>query len=65
MYGKAAGYSDNSFTAPTYLKKEGLAYAKLGKSKEAAVVLQKLVDLYPGSIEAQDALKFLGAEEQK
>lgn len=65
LYKKAVASSDNSFTAPIYLKKEGLAYSKLGKTKEAMAAFQKVVDLYPGSIEAQDAFKFLGAEEQK
>jgi tetratricopeptide (TPR) repeat protein len=65
LYKKAVEISDNSFTAPIYLKKEGLAYDKLGKTAEAIAALQKIVDLYPASMEAQDAFKFMGAEEQK
>lgn len=65
MYKKAVEASDNLLTAPMYLNKEGLAYAKLGKVKESQEAFQKIVDLYPGSVEGQNALKYLGAEEQK
>ena len=65
MYAKAVEASDNDLTAPMYLNKEGLAYAKLGKVQESEAAFQKILDLYPGSIEAQDAVKYLGAEQQK
>lgn len=65
LYNKAVDASNNDFTAPTYLKKLGLAYNKLGKPEEAVAAFQKIADLYPSSMEGRDIAKFIGAEQQK
>ncbi len=65
LYGKAVEASDNDFTAPTYLKKQGLAYGKLGKKDEAIAAFRKVEELYPASVEGRDIAKFIGAEQQK
>ena len=64
-YMNAAKESDNSFTAPYYLKKAGLVYAKLGKNKEALEAFQSISDNYSSSMEARDIAKFIGQIEQK
>ncbi len=65
LYGKAVEVSDNDFTAPMYLKKQGLAYSKLGKTQEAVAAFKKITDFYPASVEDRDVPKLIGAEQQK
>ena len=40
--------------------KIGLIYAKLGKQKDSRIVLERVVDQFPNSSEAEVALKYLG-----
>lgn len=65
FYGKAVDASKNEFTAPTYLKKQGLAYNKLGSTDKALEAFRRIADFYPGSVEARDIAKFIGIGEQK
>ena len=64
-YMEAVGISDNTFTAPYYLKKAGLVYAKLNQYKEAMNAFQSIADNFPSSMEARDIDKFIGQIEQK
>lgn len=64
MYSKAIRVSDNSFTAPYYLKKMGLAYIADGKSAQAAEAFQRILDEFPSSMEARDVEKYLGVASQ-
>ena len=63
-YEKAVGAGENSLTTPLYLKKLGLAYLKLGKGAKAEDAFQRVIDEYPTSAEAREALKYLGAAQQ-
>lgn len=65
LYTEAIAASDNSFTAPVYLKKLGLVYDKLGKQADARATFQRIADDYATSMEARDAQKYIGVEEQK
>lgn len=65
LYGKAVEASDNNFTAPTFLKKQGLAYSRLGNRDAALSAFQKIEDFYPASVEGRDIDKYIGAEQQK
>lgn len=64
MYAKAIEVSDNSFTAPYYLKKMGLAYMEEGKADDATAAFQRVIDEFPSSMEARDVEKFMGAAGQ-
>jgi tetratricopeptide (TPR) repeat protein len=52
QYKKAAGKSDNSFTAPLFLKKLGLVYEAQNDYKSALENYQKIKKDYPQSYEA-------------
>lgn len=62
FYEKAVKASDNSYTAPLYLRKQGTVLKAQGKEKEAAALFQKILNAYPASAEAREAEKFIGAE---
>lgn len=62
FYHKAVKASDNLYTAPLYLRKAGLALQAQGKNDEAVVLFEKILALYPSSIEAREAEKLIGAE---
>lgn len=64
MYKKAVSESDNSLTAPMYLKKMGLAYEALGNYAEALAAYKTIEDKYPTSMEGRDITKYIGAVEQ-
>lgn len=64
MYEKAAAESDNSVTAPYYLKKSGLVYEKLGNTAKALETYKKISTDYSGSLEARDVEKYIGRIEQ-
>jgi tetratricopeptide (TPR) repeat protein len=64
MYKKAVAQSDNSLTAPMYLKKMGLAYEALGNYTEAIAAYKTIEEQYPASMEGRDIAKFIGAAEQ-
>ncbi len=65
FYMEAASISDNTFSAPYYLKKAGLVYANLNQYKEALEAFQTIADNFPSSMEARDIDKFIGQIEQK
>lgn len=62
FYEKAVKASDNSYTAPLYLRKQGIALQALGKEKEAAALYQQILNNYPASSEAREVEKLIGAE---
>lgn len=63
FFDKAVNASDNSYTAPLYLYKKGLALKALNKSDEAVKVFNKILNDYPASPNAMDAQKLIGSEE--
>lgn len=64
LYKKAVKASDNSYTAPLFLRKQGLALQALGKNKEAAEAYQTILTTYPASAEAREAEKLIGSLEE-
>jgi tetratricopeptide (TPR) repeat protein len=64
-YRKAVELSDNALTAPTYLKKLGLALEATGNYAEAVKTYRRVANEYPTSLEARDIEKFASAAEQK
>lgn len=58
-FNKAIAHSDNSFTAPIYLRKAALIYAEMENYAKAADYLQQIVDDYPKSTEAREVKKEL------
>lgn len=65
MYEQAVSISDNSVTAPYYLKKAGLVYEKLGDNSKALETYRKISIDYAGSLEARDVEKYIGRMEQQ
>ncbi|MDR0511392.1 MAG: tetratricopeptide repeat protein [Rikenellaceae bacterium] len=63
-YERAATAADNSFTAPYYLKKAGLAYEKLGDDAKAKAAFERIRDSYPSSMEAYEIEKYIGEASQ-
>lgn len=63
LFAKAVKASDNSYTAPLYLRKQGLALQALGKHNEAVAAFRTILTNYPSSSEARDAEKLIGAQE--
>lgn len=63
FFEKAVKASDNSYTAPLYMRKQGVALQALGKTEEAAAVFQKLLNTYPASADAAEVQKLIGPEE--
>ena len=59
FFKKAVAASENSFTAPYYLYKQGLALAAVGKAEEAKACYKAIAEKYPSSVEARDAEKLL------
>ena len=59
FFKKAVAASENSFTAPYYLYKQGLALAAAGKAEEAKTCYKAIAEKYPSSVEARDAEKLL------
>ena len=64
MYDKAVSASDNTLTAPYYLKKAGMAYEQLGDNAKALKAYKKVASDYPTSLEARDIQKYVGYLEQ-
>ena len=62
FYEKAVKASDNSYTTPLYLRKQGLALKALGKEKDATALFQHILNNYPASAEAREVEKLIGAE---
>ena len=59
LFAKAVKASENDFTAPLYLYKQGLALAAAGKAEEAKACYKAISEQYPNSVEARDAEKLL------
>ena len=59
LFAKAVKASENNFTAPLYLYKQGLALAAAGKAEEAKACYKVISEQYPNSVEARDAEKLL------
>lgn len=63
FYQKAVKASENSYTAPLYMRKQGLALLAQGKTEEATAVFHKLLSTYPASSDAVEVQKLIGSEE--
>ncbi|MDL2320444.1 tetratricopeptide repeat protein [Alistipes sp. OttesenSCG-928-B03] len=61
MYRKAVKEGNDMFSSPLYLKKIGLILIEQGKGKEAEEAFQQILDMYPSSMEAREAEKYIGA----
>ena len=59
LFAKAVKASENNFTTPLYLYKQGLALAAAGKAEEAKACYKAITEQYPNSVEARDAEKLL------
>ena len=59
FFKKAVAASENNFTAPLYLYKQGLALAADGNVEAAKACYTTLTEKYPNSAEARDAEKML------
>ena len=59
FFAKAVKASDNNYTAPLYLYKQGLALAAAGKAEEAKACYKAITEKYPNTMEARDAEKLL------
>ena len=64
FYKKAVEVSENSLTAPFYMKKLGLVYEKQGDNAKALDVYKEIQASYGSSMEARDIQKFIGRLEQ-
>lgn len=60
FYDKAVKAADNNLTAPTYLRKAGLAAQAQGNREQAATYFEEILTSYPASMEAREAEKLLG-----
>lgn len=63
FYVDAVDMSDNMLTAPTYLRKAGLAETALGNKEAANNYFQKILNLYPSSFDAREAEKLIGSNQ--
>ena len=61
LYRKAVAASDNSLTAPCYLKKLGQVEVALGNNEAALAAFQRIANEYGSSLEARDIDAFIGA----
>lgn len=64
-YQMAAKQSDNTDTAPTYLKKAAIVNYTLGKFNDALTLFQNIKNSYPASIHARDIDKYIALTQQK
>ena len=62
-YKKAAGYDDNKFTSPYFMKKTAFVYEQMGDYKTAAETYQKIQNDYPDSNEGREAPKYIARAE--
>lgn len=60
LYKKAVKASDNSLTAPVYLKKLGMVEEQLGNTETALEAYQRIADEYYTSLEARDIDTYIG-----
>jgi tetratricopeptide (TPR) repeat protein len=61
----AVDVSDNSLTAPLYLKKLGIALEATGDYAGAVAAYRRISDNFPTSLEARDIEKYASAAEQR
>ena len=59
FFTKAVKASENNYTTPLYLYKQGLALAAAGKVEEAKACYKAITEKYPNSAESRDAEKLL------
>ena len=59
LFAKAVKVSDNIYTTPLYLRKQGLALKALGRNEEAVKAFERILAEYPASIDAREAEKFI------
>ena len=59
FFAKAVKASDNNYTAPLYLYKQGLALAAAGKTEAAKACYKAVTEKYPNSAESREAEKQL------
>ena len=59
FFAKAVKASDNNYTAPLYLYKQGLALAAAGDAEGAKACYKTITEKYPNSAESRDAEKLL------
>ena len=59
FFAKAVKASENNYTAPLYLYKQGLALAAAGKAAEAKACYKAITEKYPNSMESREAEKML------
>ncbi|HEC41841.1 MAG TPA: tetratricopeptide repeat protein [Bacteroides sp.] len=58
-YIKAAGISDNNFTAPMYLMKAGLVYENLGEFEKALDLYEEILENYPDYSRSNNIEKYI------
>ena len=59
FFKKAVAASENNYTAPLYLYKQGLALAAAGEVEAAKACYKSITEKYPNSSEAREAEKLL------
>ena len=59
FFAKAVKASENNYTTPTYLYKQGLALAAAGNIEAAKACYKTITEKYPNSTESRDAEKLL------
>ncbi len=60
LFTKAAELSSNTITAPLYLRKAAQAAGASGDNVSAEKLYNSIISLYPGTMEAYNAEKYLG-----
>ena len=60
FFKKAVAASENNYTTPLYLYKQGLALTAAGEAEAAKACYKAISEQYPNSAEARDAEKMLG-----
>jgi len=59
FFAKAVKASDNIYTTPLYLRKQGLALQALGRNAEAVELFEQILADYPASMDAREAEKLI------
>ncbi len=59
LFAKAVKASDNIYTTPLYLRKQGLALKALGRNAEATAAFEAILANYPASMDAREAEKLI------
>ncbi len=61
LFVKAAEMTTNELTTPMYLRKAGMAAQAAGDSAKAKALYQKVIDMYPRTMDAMSAKKLINA----